>query len=238
MGHTKGALFLVGGAADKAFADFVRLAGGPSVHIAVLTHASEVPQKRADEISASLQQCGVSRITILMPEHATLPQDVDAVFISGGDQNRLVELLDKNGLGQQVRDANRRGVLVGGTSAGAACVAYVMMAGNTDDWAEDTLKLGTVLLGKGLCLRSAIVVDTHFGNRNRQSRLKVVLGMLDDIVGIGLDEDTAVHIAGDTVEVFGVGKARIYTRGDGSEFLTIAKGTVEITYSAGNKFTL
>jgi cyanophycinase len=238
MGHTRGALFLVGGAADKVFADFVRLAGGPSAHIAILTHASEVPQKRADEISASLRQCGVSRITVLMPEHATLPQDVDAVFISGGDQNRLVELLDKNGLAQQVRDANRRGVLVAGTSAGAACVAYVMMAGNTDDWDKDILKLGTVLLGKGLCLQTGIVVDTHFGNRNRQGRLRVVLGMLDDIVGIGLDEDTAAYIVGDQVEVFGVGKVRIYTRGAGSDFDTIAKNAVETTYSAGDKFAL
>lgn len=240
MNTKKGALFLVGGAADTVYADFVRLAGGPSAHIAILTHASEVPQKRADEISAGLKASGVTRITVLMPDDTQLPDDVDGIFISGGNQLTVVKLLEKSGLGQQIRDANRRGVIIGGTSAGAAAAGFLMLIGNTEEWYEDrdAIRLGRVILWKGLGLRSGIVFDTHFGQRKRQTRLRMVLGMFDDIIGIGLDEDTAVYINGDNCEVFGVDKVCVYTRGAGNDFQSIAKESIETTYSKGDKFLL
>jgi cyanophycinase len=234
-----GALFLIGGAADLVFADFVRLAGGPSAHIVVIPHASGSPRQSGNAIRDALRKQGVTRITIITPRgEQRLPSDTDAIFIGGGDQNRLVKLLDASGLGQQIRDANRRGVLVAGTSAGAAGAAHVMMAGETDDYQKGVIKQGTILLGKGLCLRSGVVFDTHFGQRKRQARLRMALGTMDAVIGLGLDEDTAAYITGNNVEVFGAGKVWVYTAGGGTDFVTIAQAATERTFTAGEKFTL
>jgi cyanophycinase len=232
----KGALFLIGGAADTVFADFVRLAGGSSAHIAVITHASGEAKESGDNIAAALRQLGVTRVSVLLPNRRNLPAGVTAIYIGGGDQNRLVKLTEANGLAQQIRDANRRGVLVAGTSAGAAGAVQVMIAGD-NNW-KKRIRLGAVLFGTGLCLRANLIVDTHFGQRKRQSRLRIALGMFDDVVGLGLDEDTAAYIVGDTVEVFGKRKVRLYTRDGGTEFRSIARGCKETTYSAGGKFAL
>jgi cyanophycinase len=233
----KRALFLIGGASDTVFKDFVRLAGGRKSHFAVITHASSIPEEVGADIEQSLRDCGVTRITVLLPEHKDLPEDVDAIYIGGGDQVRLVERLEASGLGQQVRDAVRRGVLAG-TSAGAAAAAFVMIAGSTDDWDKDVIKLGTVLFGKGLGLHSGIIVDTHFGERNRQNRLRTAVGMYDDVVGIGLDEDTACHITGNRCRVYGAGKVWVYTRNGGHDFMSIAVNAKEETYSRGGRFSL
>lgn len=259
--NSRGALFLIGGGAEKVYADFVRIAG-EDAHFVVLTHASEVPKQRRDTIAKGLIAAGARRITAFLPSGyvtritaengvetgrntrfekiAVLPEDVGAIFISGGGQDRLVELLTKNGMAQQVRDANRRGVPVAGTSAGAAAAAFVMMNDNSDEWSNDRslIKVGAIELDMGLCLIPGIVFDTHFGERKRQTRLRMALGMLDGVIGIGMDEDTTVCIIGDQCEVFGVGKVRVYTRGGGNDFVSIARGAIETEYVAGEKFTL
>jgi cyanophycinase len=239
--HTtsRGALFLIGGAAELVFADFVRLAGGPSAHIVVITHASSSPRQSGNAISDALRKHGVTRVTVITPRgEQRLPTDTDAVYIGGGDQNRLVRLLDASGLAQQIRDANRRGALVAGTSAGAAAASYVMMAGETDDYRKGVIKQGTIRLGIGLCLRSGVVVDTHFGERKRHARLRMAVGTMDAVIGVGLDEDTAAYITGNDVEVFGAGKVWVYTAGGGTDFETIARAATERNYSVGEKFTL
>lgn len=237
--QTTGALFLVGGAADLVFADFVSLAGGPSAHIVVITHASGSPRQSGDDIRDALRKQGVTRITIITPRgEQRLPTDTGAIFMGGGDQNKLVERLEASGLGQQIRDASRRGVLVAGTSAGAAAAAHVMMAGETDDYQKGVIKQGTILLGKGLCLRSGVVVDTHFDERKRQARLRMALGVMDAVCGLGLDEDTAAYITGNDVKVYGAGKVWVYTTCGGTDFETIARAARETTYSKDDTFKL
>lgn len=234
-----GALFLIGGGADLVFADFAHLAGGRSAHIVVITHASRSPRESGDAIVAGLLKHGVTRVTVITPEgDQRLPAGTTAILIGGGDQNRLVKLLEGSGLGQEIRDANRRGILVGGTSAGAAAAAHVMMAGETDDYRKGVIKQGTILLGKGLCLLSGVVIDTHFRQRVRQARLRMALGTMDGVVGVGLDEDTAVYIKGRHVRVYGSGKVSVYTAGGGTTFQTIARKAKRRLYRAGDKFRL
>lgn len=232
-----GALFLIGGSADTVIEDYVRLAGGPTAHVVIITHASSVPEEAGNEIADQLRTYGVTQITVMLPDDHDLPADVDAIYIAGGDQNRLVDRLDESGLAQQVRDAVRRGVLAG-TSAGAAAAAFVMVAGNTDDWDKDVVDARKVLFAKGLCLRAGIVVDTHFGQRRRQNRMRTAVGMFEGVVGIGLDEDTAVYITGNDCEVFGAGTVWVYTRNGGDDFLSIARNAIERTFTAGQKFKL
>jgi cyanophycinase len=240
-----GALYLIGGAADKTMSDFVRLTGGADKHFVILTHASAIPRQRGNQVTAQLKALGVKRITVITPrtKNQTIPLDADAVFMSGGDQLRLVRLLTNSGLLIQLLQAQRRGVIIAaGTSAGAAAVAYIMIAGGMRDGVLDLNKL---VLAKGLCLLPGVVVDTHFGNRGRENRLRAALAWLEDVCGIGLDEDTAVYITSDGVcTVYGEGEVWLFEHDrevqlDGSATLEDVARSVKLNkFGAGQRFTL
>ena len=190
-------LFLVGGRAVSCVADFVDLAGGPEANFVVLPHASSVPAEVAPEFVATLKALGVneSKIRIVMPGEELNLDGADAVFMLGGDQSRLVDLLAEEGVAELKR-AFKRGVLIGGTSAGAACIGELMISGGMTDGSTDASTLTT---REGLGLASGLVVDTHFAERKRFPRPPAAMshglnkgyGML---TGVGLDEDTAVLI--------------------------------------------
>ena len=236
MNASKQQLFLIGGKADAVLADFIALAGGRSAHVAIVTHASGVPRQSADDIVEQLRALHVTRITVLMPRDSQLPEDVDAIYIAGGDQERLVARLDRNGLGEQIREALRRGV-VAGSSAGAAAASYVMIAGGMSDL---VLRRDSLRLTKGLCLLPGVVMDTHFGNRSRESRLRAAVASVPGNIGIGLDEDTAVHVHKGFCRVYGTGFVWVFRApfGEAVTWEEIAQGTRLAKYKAGEQFRL
>jgi len=204
-------LFIIGGAADECYSEFLRLAGGKDAHIVVLGHASAEPRKSGDAVKASLKALGATSVTVLTPRKAgRIEADVGAIFMAGGDQSRLVKLLDKQGLSVQLRDAWRRGVLVGGSSAGAAACASTMIAGGMSD---GVLRRGSLVLGDGLCLLANVIVDTHFAQRDRYNRLRAAVATLAGTIGVGLDEDTALVIEGQSARVVGAGNVYVCRRG-------------------------
>lgn len=218
MSLNNGALFLIGGGTSTLYRTFVELAGGTSKHIVVLTHATAYHRQTADHLIETFRGLGVERVTALTPRTPSiLPADVDAIYMSGGDQSRLVRALDKNSLGQQVADALRRGVLVSGTSAGMAAAANVMVAGGMTD---GVLRRGSLLLAKGLCLYPDVVFDTHFGERNRQNRGRAAVATVAGASCLACDEDTGVYICGKACRVYGAGSAWLY------QAPTIASATV------------
>jgi len=207
----KGTLYLIGGGADQSLQRFVDIAGGAKAVIAVLPHSSGVPQEAADETANLFTARGVKNIVPIMPNQKVgLPKDVNAVFFTGGDQNRLMRLLDPV-LASEIHDFLKRGGLVGGTSAGAAAAPPRMIAGGMDD---QLVKADSLLLGDGLGYLPGFVIDTHVLQRCRHDRLMTALSLIDNAVGIGLDEDTAIEIAGNSIKVHGEGHARFMKRSD------------------------
>jgi cyanophycinase len=207
----KGTLYLIGGGADESLQRFVDIAGGAQAVIAVLPHASGVPQEAADEAANLFTARGVKNIITIMPgQKVGLPKNVNAVYFTGGDQNRLIRLLDPV-LALEIHDFLKRGGLVGGTSAGSAAAPPKMIAGGMED---KLVKTDSLLLGDGLGYLPGFVVDTHVLERCRHDRLMVALSLIDNVVGIGLDEDTAVEISGKTLKVWGDGHVRILKRSD------------------------
>ncbi len=205
----KGTLYIIGGGADKSLARFVELAGGDKAVIAILPHASSVPKEAADEASNLFSARGVKNLVTIMPDQKVgLPKNVNAVYFTGGDQNRLVRLLDPV-LAKEIHDLLKSGGLVGGTSAGAAAVPPKMIAGGMKD---GLIKKDSLLLGDGLGYLPGFVIDTHVMERTRHDRLMVALTEIDDVIGIGLDEDTAVEISGKSIKVWGAGHARFMKR--------------------------
>lgn len=236
MHTTKQRLFLIGGKADAVLTDFVALAGGLSAQVVIITHASGVPRQSANNVVAQFKALGVSRITVLMPRDNTLPADADAIYMTGGDQLRLVRRLDGSGLGEQIREATRRGV-VAGSSAGAAAASYVMIAGGMADL---VLRRDSLVLSKGLCLLRGVVMDTHFGNRGREPRLRAAVASVPGHIGIGLDEDTAIDVHQGLCRVHGNGYVWVFRPPlcPADTWEEIAQGARLEKFAAGERFRL
>jgi cyanophycinase len=83
------------------------------------------------------------------------------------------------------------GLVVAGTSAGAAAMSSVMLIGGTS---EGSVRRADVSLAPGLGLWRDTVVDTHFNQRGRVSRLMTVFAHNPQVLGIGIDENTSVEV--------------------------------------------
>lgn len=209
-------LFIIGGSAITCVADFLGLSGGKQANIVVLPHASSVPKEVAQEFVEELEKLGARNVRVIQPGEKLSLDGVDAVFMLGGDQSRLVDRLGEEGVAELKR-AFKRGVLIGGTSAGAACVGELMISGGMPDGTTDPSTLTT---RDGLGILSGIVVDTHFAERKRFARPVAALSQALNkgyglLSGVGLDEDTGVLIefdkrGGPRCKAYGKGHVWVY----------------------------
>jgi cyanophycinase len=104
------------------------------------------------------------------------------------------------GLDELIRTRHQAGVIVGGTSAGAAILSKVMITGEAD---LKNITVAKTITADGLGLATAVIFDQHFLQRQRGNRL--ISAVLDhrSLVGIGIDESTAVIMRGSEIEVVG-----------------------------------
>lgn len=214
--QASGTLVLIGGGTTPkgpALGEFVRLshanAGGP---IVVLTSASGNPTLSAKQWRRDLLAAGCTQIhapVIAAREAASNPEVVQVireatgVFLGGGDQIKLVSIVGGSPIGEAIRDAYIRGAIIGGTSAGAAALAKTTLAGNEVD---EFGNLVEQYIGPGLGLiREPAIIDTHFSQRRRLYRLFVALAEFPELLGLGIDEDTALVLNDGIGRVVGAG---------------------------------
>jgi cyanophycinase len=215
-GKKRGWIVPIGGAEDKDNAPqilkrFVNLAGGDSADIVVIPTAS---QQRATgpRYERLFSELGAARVTALdfdtrrdceEPGRLERLNQATGVFFTGGNQLRLSTLLGGTAVAKAVRQLNAAGVVVAGTSAGAAFISEHMIAFGSEG---STPVAGSVRLAAGLGLTNRFIIDQHFRQRDRLGRLLTALAFNPFAVGIGLDEDTAAFISPDnTVHVEGSG---------------------------------
>lgn len=195
-------LLVVGGGKRPADAmtKFVEWSGGKSSNILVITWASEVPEENFEGLKRDLTAAGAAAVI-----HAPMrPLDAEkraafldqiskasGVFLSGGDQNRIMGVLADGELLKVVRERYKKGVPFGGTSAGAAAMSYPMMTGDADLKLLDGKQVGT---RPGIGFIPKVMFDQHFLVRQRHNRLFGWLMLNRDFLGVGIDEDTAVLI--------------------------------------------
>jgi len=134
---------------------------------------------------------------------ASMIDEADAVFLGGGDQVKLVTALSGTRTEKAICDLYTRGGVVGGTSAGAAAVTQLTMAGGEID-IEGNLVEQYIGPGLGLLGYDAII-DTHFSQRRRLQRLFLVVASNTHLFGLGIDEDTALVVRDGVGEVIGAG---------------------------------
>jgi cyanophycinase len=195
---------------------FVDLAGGSDARIAIIPTASDDPQRSGEGYAELFRKLGAKKADWLRVEQRSdanteeplsLLREATGMFITGGDQTRLVELLVGTLVMECIRTRNADGVVTAGTSAGASILSTLMMAGGTGvggDSNGSAARKGMVDVVAGFGLLQDIIIDQHFSQRGRLGRLLSVFAGTPGLIGVGLDEDTAVLIDREgTLEVLG-----------------------------------
>ena len=218
----RGVLMVVGGAEDKLgrrtiLNRFVRLAGGPAATIAVISTASSMGDTITEVYRELFTKLGAAEVRGLRPETraeaddpacAALLDEVTGVFMTGGNQGKLSAVVGGTRLGDAIRRAYDAGAVVGGTSAGASVVATHMVMNGASG---TTPKERMVQLAAGLGLLDGVIVDQHFAQRNRYGRLLALVAHSPALLGLGIDEDTAIVVTeGRYAEVIGRGAVTVF----------------------------
>jgi cyanophycinase len=217
-----GHLVIIGGGEDRTrdktiLARFVELAGGANAKIVVITAASAAAEERWCEYDRAFGELGVrQRVPLHLQgrhdanneQHIRAILDADGIFMTGGDQKRLLALVGGTLLDTEMHNAlTTRGACIGGTSAGASAMSGHMLAQGHSDLQPEK---GAVSLGAGLGFLHKVVIDQHFSERRRLARLLSVVAANPYLQGIGIDEDTALVVErGVGIEVLGEGAVTI-----------------------------
>nr|PZN30828.1 MAG: cyanophycinase [Chloroflexota bacterium] len=202
---SQGTLLLIGGAEDKVgskviLSRFVQLAGGAAGRIAILATASSFQDLVGQRYQALFTALGAGHVDVLRvgdraqalhEEPRAQLAAATGIFITGGDQLKLTAMLGGTPIAELIRQRHRAGAVVAGTSAGASVVADHMMAYGASGIPP---RKAMMHFGPGLGLIRGVVVDQHFGARGRAGRLMTAIAHNPELLGIGLDEDTAAEI--------------------------------------------
>jgi cyanophycinase len=209
---TRGHLVLIGGGEKPADAmrKFVELAGGPQALIVAIPTASKEPDTGAYYVTLFKETYGCANVVALeiknkadamRTDYAELARKAGGVFFGGGDQIRITNALLDTPVGAAIAEAFNRGAVIGGTSAGTACQSDPMITGEGD---FKVIRANSVELWRGLGFFRGVVVDQHFIARQRSNRLLSVILEHPELLGVGVDEDTAVWVRpDDTFQVMG-----------------------------------
>lgn len=217
-----GLLMAIGGAEDKLhqrviLRRFVEAAGGPEATILVLATASEVPETgaRYSGLFHGLQAARVEVLRIrdrqdaldLEDEAVELLEVATGFFMTGGSQLKITSALGGTRIAAEIRRRHSEGMVVAGTSAGAAVISRHMISMGESG---STPRRRLVQMAQGLGLAPDLVVDQHFRRRDRLGRLLTALSYNPEPLGLGVDEDTAAIIDADGVlSVLGSGAVTV-----------------------------
>jgi cyanophycinase len=200
----KGRLLIIGGHEDKEgekviLRELARLTGSGKLVIAPL--ASESPDEMWDMYESLMRKLGVQHVHHLRIEERadgssaramqTL-EDASAVFFTGGDQLRITSLVGDTPVFSRIYEIVLEGGTIAGTSAGASVLSETMMV--SGEGSESQRVKGTLRLAPGLGFVHDLVIDQHFAERGRINRLLAVVGQNPRIIGIGIDENTAIEL--------------------------------------------
>ncbi|MBB3232537.1 cyanophycinase [Halomonas stenophila] len=202
---TPGHIVAIGGAEDRTsdleiLKQVFSLAPEGSHEVAVIATASSIPDQVLPEYVAAFTRLGASRVHALDIQdrkqaadagNASLVERSGVIFFTGGDQLRLTNVLGGSATLKAVRERLLAGAVVAGTSAGAAAMPGTMIY---DGNAADALRKGAVNMTSGLGFVDGLIIDSHFLERGRFTRLMEVGASNPEHLGVGLGEDAAVIV--------------------------------------------
>ncbi len=211
-----GPLVIIGGAEDRegdclVLREFLRAAGGVKAHIAVMTTATSLPEEVGEDYIRVFERLGAEAVELVHTEqredseresNLKKVERATGIFFTGGDQSRIVDFIKGTSLDKVMHRRHREGAVIGGTSAGAAMMPDQMIVGGAS---VSNPSVDAVEMGPGMGFMPGIVVDQHFAERGRLGRLLAALVQQPAVLGLGIDEDTAIIVTGDEFEVVGRG---------------------------------
>ena len=119
-------------------------------------------------------------------------QGAGAVFFTGGDQLRITSRIGGAPICERIREIFARGGTIAGTSAGASVMSETMLVSGAG---SASYRVGQDLfMAPGLGLMRDAIIDQHFAERGRLGRLLGAVAQNPRLLGIGIDEDTAIVV--------------------------------------------
>jgi len=223
-----GTLVIIGGAEDKTtdkkiLKDVFRLSGGKSSEISIITTATNYPVEVGNEYKKLFTDLGADKIHVINVKQRQDANDElaleplsksDCIFFVGGDQLRISSILGNTKVHEIIMQAYKNGKIIAGTSAGASMMSQIMVVKGEDDEAP---RKCTLKMAPGMGLLNGVIIDQHFNQRGRLGRLLSAVAQNPIILGIGIDEDTAIVVKdGEKFNVIGSGVATVV---DGRDIL-------------------
>jgi cyanophycinase len=212
-----GHLVIIGGGEDRSqdmrvLRRFVELTHAAQPRVVVLTAASREQEAIAQVYQHAFGMLGATPVVFAMHsrQDAAAPAviehilEADGVFMTGGDQRKLLSIIGGTRTSAAMHRIYReRGACIAGTSAGASAMSEHMLA---EGWVNPHPRKGAVDLAAGLGFVPRAIVDQHFSQRQRLGRLLTVVAQNPYLLGVGIDEDTALVIErGQGLQVVGRG---------------------------------
>jgi len=219
IAQPKGHLVIIGGGPipETIIEKFVELAGGKESKFLIIPMASSLPLESANSFAKRLRNLGCINIDFILGDKVTIDnesnlsklKDVKAVFFTGGDQSRLTNTLLGSKLLERIKEIYNTNGVIGGTSAGAAVMSSIMITGE-ELINKDTVNVfnsitkGNIKTAEGFGFLDNAIIDQHFLKRKRTNRLLSVVLDNPNLIGIGIDESTAIITnSGNSFEVIG-----------------------------------
>mgnify|MGYP001828434991 CR=1 FL=1 len=221
-----GHLVIIGGGSrpPHMIQKIVELAGGEEARLLIIPVASIEPVETAEYQKGQFEEAGAGSVDYIIFDRETVDSEENlaalaqatGVFLSGGDQRRLTETMMGSRLLERLHELYTNGGVIAGTSAGAAVMSPVMITGderiNQDpERAFETIQRGNMDTRAGFDLLPGTIVDQHFVIRRRHNRLISLVLEHPKLLGIGIDESTAIIVGPpDRFEVLGESLVLVY----------------------------
>jgi cyanophycinase len=213
----KGTLIIVGGGGmpDGLLQRFVDLAGGKKARIVVLPIAIADTGSGDARIANTLRKAGAQKVMVLAgrtraevesQESLDALREATGIWFGGGRQWRFVDAYEGTKALPLMFDVLRRGGVIGGSSAGATIQGEYLCRGgvfNNFDILYDGYE-------HGLGFLKGVAIDQHFSRRKRQKDMTALMKVYPQLLGIGIDETTAIIVRGQTADVVGRGNVFFY----------------------------
>ena len=208
--NAAGSLLIIGGHEDKTgdcliLREFIKMAGGRDSRIVIIATATGQPRTVGNEYRELFSSLGAADVHIMAvanretanrKEQAEVIKSASGIFFTGGDQLRLTSILGGSAVDAALRAVFKQGAVIAGTSAGASVMSETMIVGGHSN---DSPKKSSLSMAHGMGFLSEGVVDQHFAQRGRINRLLAAVAQNPHVLGIGIDEDTALAVGPDRV---------------------------------------
>jgi cyanophycinase len=216
---SQGKLFIIGGGKRGAdlMKDLIHTAElDRDDYVVILPMSSQLPDSAVIWAQEDFAAIGVHNVKgmnfklneSIQPAQLDSLENAKLIYISGGDQNRFMEIVGKGKIYNAIHKAYAKGATIAGTSAGAAVMSKKMITGNSIRYPEytglfPTIEADNIEIGEGLGLMKNAIIDQHFVERQRMNRLIAAALENPDEICIGIAESTAIVVTGNSFRVTG-----------------------------------